>query len=106
MWQGWINIAVGVWLIICGFVPQLQTPAGILIPGIVSVIFGFWGAGRVNSWQGTVNGIIGIWLFLSGVAFGLAVPWNFFISGIVVGILAIWNTAEHAEPGHTVSTAH
>lgn len=105
MWQAWLDLAVGIWLIICGFVPALQTPASMIVAGIVAFVFGFWGAARANSWQGTVNGIIGIWLFLSAVAFGLVVPWNFFISGIVVGILAIWNISVHEAPGQ-IHPAH
>lgn len=99
MWQAWMDLVVGIWLIICGFVPTLQTPASMIIAGIVAFVFGFWGAARVNSWQGTINGIIGIWLFLSVVAFGLVVSWNFFIPGIVVGILAVWNLTRHEASG-------
>lgn len=97
MWQGWFDLAAGIWLVISSFIPALQTPASILTAGIVIAIFGFWSATE-NSWQGTVNGIIGVWLFLSGVAFSLAVPVNFFVSGIVVGLLAIWNLSSHNEP--------
>ncbi len=105
MWQAWLDLAVGIWLIVCGFVPIIRTPASMIVAGIVAFVFGFWGAARVNSWQGTINGIIGIWLFLSGVAFGLAVPWNFFIAGIVIGILAIWSLSEHTTPGE-IHPAH
>lgn len=100
MWQAWFNIAVGIWLVICAFVPSLQTPASMIVPGVVSFVFGFWGAERINSWQGYVNGFLGIWLFLSAVWFMILAPWNFFIAGIVIGILAIWNTAEHPHPQH------
>ncbi len=106
MWQAWFNIAVGIWLIVCAFIPSLQMPASMIVPGIVSIIFGFWGGGTVNSWQGYVNGILGVWLFLSGVWFMLFVPWNFFILGIVIGILAIWNTTEHIHPQQIHAHAH
>jgi hypothetical protein len=105
MWQGWMDLAAGIWLIISAFIPAIRTPASMIVGGIVVFVFGFWGAARVNSWQGTINGIIGIWLFLSGVAFMLAVPWNFFISGVVIGILSIWNVAQHESPGQ-VHAAH
>jgi hypothetical protein len=100
MWQAWFNIAAGLWLILCAFVPPLQTPASMIIPGIVSIIFGFWGGGSINSWQGYINGIIGIWLFISAVWLMLYVPWNFFIAGIVVVALALWNSLEHVHPQH------
>lgn len=95
MWQGWIDLAAGMWLIVCSFVPALQSPASMIVGGVAAIIFGFWGASRVHSWQGTVNGLIGVWLFLSAVAFFLVVPWNFFASGIVIGVLAIWNIAQN-----------
>jgi hypothetical protein len=105
MWQGWMDFAVGVWLIVSGFIPALQTPSSMIVAGIVAFVFGFWGAARVNSWQGTINGILGVWLFLSGIAFSLIVPWNFFISGAVIGILAIWNVAQHESSGQ-IHAAH
>lgn len=100
MWQGWFDLAVGIWLIISTFIPAIRTPASMIAAGAAAVLFGFWGAGRRNSWQGTLNGIIGIWLILSGIWFYLAVPWNFFFSGLVIGILAIWNVAGHPAKKH------
>jgi hypothetical protein len=104
MWQAWMDLAVGVWLIVSAFITAIQTPSSMIVAGIVVFIFGFWGAARVNSWQGTINGIIGVWLFLSGIAFALALPWNFFISGAVIAILAIWNLAQHETPGQVHAT--
>ena len=95
MWQGWFDLAVGIWLIISAFVPAIRTPASMVAAGATAIIFGFWGAGRRNSWQGTINGLIGIWLLISAIWLFLAVPWNFFFSGVVIGILAIWNIASH-----------
>lgn len=93
-----MNLAVGVWLIICGFILGMQTPSSLTVAGVVAFIFGFWGAAGVNSWQGSINGIIGIWLFLSGIEFALAVQWNFFISGIFIIVLALWDIAGHEAP--------
>ena len=104
MWQGWIDIAVGVWLIVCGFVPGLQSSASMVVGGAVATVFGFWGAGRTNGWQGTINGLIGIWLLLSAIVFLLVVPWNFFLSGIIIGALAIWNVAQN--PAETIAHTH
>jgi len=106
MWQGWIDLAVGIWLIVSGFVPALRTPASMLVAGAVAIVFGFWGASRANSWQGTINGIIGIWLFLSAIWFSLVVPWNFFVFGVAVAILAIWNIAQNPENTQTHMHAH
>lgn len=103
MLQSWFNIAVGIWLLLCGFIPSLQTPASMITAGAVAMLFGFWGTGRTFSWQSTINGIIGIWLFLSGVWFHLYVPWNFFVFGAAMLILAVWNTSEHPKPSHVVA---
>ncbi len=96
MWQGWVDIIIGIWLILCGFIPALQTPPSMLIAGVAAAIFGFWS----KTWQGTTNGIIGFWLFFSGVWFGLVAPWNFFISGGIMTILAVWNATKHPHVQH------
>jgi len=87
MWQGWINLVLGVWLILSGFISPLQTPANLIIVGILAAICGFWGA---KNWKGRINGILGLWIFLSGSVFNLAFSWNFIISGILLSILGIW----------------
>lgn len=99
MWQAWINVIMGAWLIIAGIIPVLRADVSMFIPGIIAIIFGFWGAGEAKSWQGTVNGIIGIWLALSGIFFSLALAWNFIIFGAVILCLAAWNAGEHPHPG-------
>ena len=98
MWQAWLNLAAGLWLILCGLVPSLQTPGAMIVPGIVVFILGFWTTARVKSWEGTINGIAGIWLFLSGVWFELWVPWNFLILGALITVLSIVNLIEHPSP--------
>lgn len=100
MIQSWFNIAVGIWLILSGFIPPLQTPVGMISAGAVAMLFGFWGIARAKSWQSLLNGIIGIWVFLSGVWFHLFVPWNYFIFGAALLVFAIWNTADHPHPSH------
>jgi hypothetical protein len=100
MWQAWINMVMGAWLIIAGIIPALSDPVSMFVPGIIAIIFGFWGAGQSNSWQGTINGIIGIWLAISGLFLSLALGWNFIIFGAVMLCLAIWNAGEHPHAGN------
>ena len=100
MWQAWFNLAVGIWLVICGFIPGLQTPVSMLVPGAVAFIFGFWSTYTDKSWQGIVNGVSGIWLFLSAVWFGLFIQWNFLVFGVLIGIMALWNITEHPHRAH------
>lgn len=103
MWQGWFNLAVAVWLIVCSFVPSLHTPVAMLIGGVVAVIFGLWAAVD-KRWQGYPNALIGVWLFLSAVAFNILAPWNFFVFGIAIGIFAIWNLATPRHMPHQPKT--
>lgn len=98
MWQAFINLIAGTWLIICGFVQTLQTQPVIITAGITIILFGFWGAAAANSRQGSMNGFIGIWLFLSGVVFALAIQWNFLVSGIFIIIVALWDIAGYETP--------
>ncbi len=101
MWQAWVNLAAGIWLILAGIIPGIRTEASMLIGGIVAVIFGFWAG--TEKWHGIVNGIIGIWLILSALWFNLVVPWNFIIFGIIIGLIAIWNLAT---PPHQAPSTH
>lgn len=98
MWQSWINLVTGLWLILCGLVPSLQSPGTIIIPSIIVVIFGFWSTAQIKSWEETINGIIGIWLFISGVWLALWVPWNFIILGGIITVLSIVNLIDHPSP--------
>ncbi len=98
MWQSWLNFTIGLWLILCGFVPSLRTPASMIVPGALAFIFGFWSTARVQNWEGSINGILGVWLFLSGVWFQLYLSWNFFVIGGIITVLSIWNLAEHPDP--------
>jgi len=94
MWQGWINLVIGVWLVISGIFATLQTPINMIIVGILAAIFGFW---AYKMWQGIVNGVLGIWVLLSGLAFNLVIPVNFIVVGIVMGALGVWTGLTRAE---------
>lgn len=96
MWQGWVDMIVGVWLILCGFVPGLQTSWSMLLAGFAVGVIGF----SARTWQGNLNGLSGIWLFLSAVWFGLVAPWNFFLFGAIITVLAVWNVSQHPHPEH------
>ncbi len=98
MWQSWVNLAAGIWLILSGIIPSIHTPASMIVAGAVAVICGFWAG--VEKWPGYVTGIIGIWLLLSAIWFGLVVSWNFILFGIIVALIAIWNLSSppHGRP--------
>ncbi len=92
MWQGWINVVLGIWMIVSGLVPSLQTPVNLIIVGLLIAIMGFW---TYKTWQGIVNGILGLWLFVSGAIIHLLAPVNFIIVGLVVALLALWEALGH-----------
>jgi len=100
MWQSWINAIAGIWLIVCGFVPILRTPASMIAAGAAVFVFGFWNTAQVKSWQAVINGLAGIWIFLSGLWFGVIVPWNFLIFGVLITLMAIWDFSQHNHPQH------
>ncbi len=87
MWQGWVNLILGIWLIISGFVSSLQTPANLIVVGILATVFGFW---AYKMWQGIANGILGLWTLLSGLVFHLLNPTNFIIVGLLMGVFGAW----------------
>ncbi len=87
MWQAWVNFILGLWLIVSGIVPSLNTNINFIIVGILIAILGFW---TFKQWQGIVNGILGLWILISAFITGLMINWNLIIVGIVVAILAIW----------------
>ena len=92
MWQGWVNLILGLWLILSGLVLSLQSSVNMIVVGILAAIFGFW---AYKLWQGVVNGILGIWIFLSGIAFNLVNQVNFIVVGIIMGILGVWCALSH-----------
>ncbi len=87
MWQGWVNVVLGIWMLISGFVPSLQTPVNLIIVGLLIAVMGFT---AYKTWQGIVNGILGLWLFVSGAIIHLMAPANFIIVGLVVALIALW----------------
>lgn len=95
MWQGWIDLIMGLWVLSCGFVNRMQVNDNMWIPGVMVLFFGLWSAKRGNSWQGFINSLFGLWLFLSGVFFALNTGWNFIIFGTIITILALWNVSAH-----------
>ncbi len=98
MWQGWINLVLGIWLIITGFVPSLQTPVNFTIVGILAAVFGFWAA---KQWQGIVAGILGLWALLNGIWFHIFADLNFIIVGILLGAAGLWCGLIHP-PKHEI----
>ena len=92
MWQGWISLILGLWLILSGLISSLQHPINLFITGVLAAVFGFW---AYRHWQCIVNGVLGLWLILSGFITTLIHPLNFIIVGLVMGALGLWVGLSH-----------
>jgi len=97
MWANWVNLVLGIWLIVAGFV--LKTPPKTanfwndLIVGIIVAILAYISTTtkRVICW---INVVLGIWLIIAAflpsiVGTKTGNLWNDLIVGIVVLIVAI-----------------
>ena len=87
MWTGWVNLILGIWALISGFVVSLQGPVNYIIVGIVLAILSFVTAAK--KWQGIISGILGLWLIVSGFVAGLQGGANLIIVGILIIIFGI-----------------
>ena len=95
MWQGWTNLVLGIWLIFSGLIGVLQTPANLIITGILVTVFGFR---NYKDWLGDAAGILGLWALLSGLWFNLLSPANFLITGVLITGLGFWEGYYHEKP--------
>jgi hypothetical protein len=55
MWQGWLNVCAGAWLILCGFIPALRSPVSMFAAGAVILVDGILGSIENRSWQSGLN---------------------------------------------------
>ncbi|HEX5491953.1 MAG TPA: SPW repeat protein [Candidatus Udaeobacter sp.] len=101
----WINIVLGIWVIISPFIVQFtQFPAAMwnnVIVGIVIAVLAIirTSVPRQTGWS-WVNVILGIWMIISPFALGAmttAVLWNNIILGIVIALIAT-GSASSKEP--------
>ena len=92
----WLNIVLGIWVIISPFVVQFaQLPAAMwnnVIVGIVIAVLAIirTSVPRQPGWS-WVNVILGIWMIISPFALGVmttAILWNNIILGIVIALVA------------------
>ncbi|MGC9512223.1 MAG: SPW repeat domain-containing protein [Fidelibacterota bacterium] len=86
MWQAWVNVILGLWLVVSGFISGVQVNWNMIIAGILIALLGFTTS---KKWPAIVAGIVGIWIFISGLVPSLIVQLNFIIAGIVVLILSL-----------------
>ena len=92
MWQGWVNLLLGVWLLLSGLIPALQTPENLIISGLLVAVLGFW---SYKNWLGDTSGVLGLWALFSGSWLNLFSPSNFLITGVLIGSCGFWEAFTH-----------
>jgi len=100
MWQGWIILIVGLWLLLGAGIMDVKVAKdgyeiGYLLSGIVAFVFGLWAflqplKGLLKIFSGII-GIAGIWLGLSAFISGLHGLANAVILGIILIVLGFWS---------------
>jgi len=95
--SGWVNILLGIWVIVSPFVLTFHFPKAIWNNVVVGALVGVlaiirWSVHQPGwSW---LNLILGMWLVISPFVLVLSGPvmWNNAILGIVIAALALTNT--------------
>jgi SPW repeat len=99
--SGWVNILLGIWVIISPFVLGIHSPKGIWNNVIVGIVVGILAIIRWSMHQpgwSWLNLLLGIWLVISPFVLFLSGPamWNNVILGIIIAALALTNTYSKA----------
>jgi hypothetical protein len=99
--SSWVNILLGIWVIISPFVLAIHSPKGVWSNVITGAVVGILALIRWSMHQpgwSWLNLILGIWLFLSPFVLFLsgAAIWNNVILGIIIAALALNNTYSKA----------
>lgn len=113
MWQNWINLTLGVWLIIAAFVPGITASQGAslwndLVVGIVVLLVAIWAALQNRQSLCWLNALAGGWLLISAFIPGITAVqsgnlWNDLIIGIVITTVGVWAIL-HSGSTKTVAT--
>jgi hypothetical protein len=98
--SSWVNILLGIWVLISPFVLTLALPRAIWNNVVTGIVVGILAIIRVSvpnqtgwSW---INALLGIWLIISPFVLGFtsgAGLWNNVILGIIIAAFALSNTA-------------
>ena len=99
--SGWVNILLGIWVIISPFVLGFESPKGIWNNVTIGAAVGILSILRVTMRQPAwswVNLFLGVWLVISPfvLLLGVAAMWNNVALGIIVAALALTNTYSKA----------
>jgi hypothetical protein len=101
--SSWLNILLGIWVIISPFVLAFPSPKAMWSNVATGIVVGILAIVRSSvrnqpgwSW---INVILGIWLILSPFVFGVvsgAALWNNVILGIIIAAIALSNAPAKA----------
>jgi hypothetical protein len=97
-WQDWLNLILGVWLIVAPFfgvgVHNDAAAYNSYISGAVVAILAIAALSRTRLWEEWLNLIVGLWLIVAPFALQFTGErghtWNQIIVGLIVGIDALW----------------
>jgi hypothetical protein len=95
--NSWVNIVLGIWVIISPFVFGVHSPNAVWSNVVAGVLVGILALLRWSMHQpgwSWLNLILGIWLVISPFVLFIsgAAMWNNVILGIIVAALALTNT--------------
>ncbi len=95
--SSWVNILLGIWVIISPFVLAFHSPKGVWSNVITGVIVGILALVRWSMHQtgwSWLNIILAVWLVISPFVLflGNAAMWNNVILGIIIAALALSNS--------------
>ena len=94
MWESWLNLGLGVWLLSIGL-RQHTSPGALLVVGTVATIFGLWIATTRNHVAGALTLLLGVWLYVAAVVTPFAGPRRYLVAGIALALSALWDLATH-----------
>jgi len=113
MWQNWVNLTLGVWLLIAAFVPGITASEGAslwndLVVGIIVLLVAIWAALQNKQSLCWLNALAGGWLLISAfipriTAVQSGNLWNDLIIGIVITTVEVWVILHSGSP-KTIAT--
>ena|SRR6185436_18655157 len=94
MWESWLNLGLGMWLLSIGM-RQHSSPGALLIAGAAAIVLGLWIATTRNHWAGAFAGLLGVWLYVAAVVTPFAGPRRYVLAGIALALSALWDLVTH-----------
>jgi F0F1-type ATP synthase membrane subunit c/vacuolar-type H+-ATPase subunit K len=105
---GWVNLVLGIWLIISpfviGFAGTGLSRSNVIFGIIIAILSLFQVSSPSESaWAGWLNALFGLWILVSPFVLGfmgLGALWNGIILGIIVAVIAVWAATSASSREH------